>query len=123
MKLLVILLSLSFIMQQERGFKDEILAWINGKFNSPKTDILGKLKGHIKNELAEVLKEEFRKREELVSKVSVLHEHVHYYQNQVKELKCENGELDQYEKRLCVRVYGIPLVTRHLTWFLKKLCL
>ena len=70
-----------------------------------------------------MLKEEFRKREELESKVSVLHEHVHYYQNQVKELKCENGELEQCEKWLCVRVYGIPLVTGHLMWFLKKLCL
>ena len=73
-------------------FKDEILARIDKKFNSLKTDILTKLKDQIKNELGEVPKEEFRKREELESKVSVLQEHVHYYQNQLNEIKRENEE-------------------------------
>ena len=36
--------------------------------------------------------------------------HVHHYQNQVNELKRENEELEQYGRRLCVRVDGIPLV-------------
>ena len=60
---------------------------INEKFNSLKTDILAELKDQIKNVLAEVPKEEFRKREELESTVSVLQEHVRHYQNQVNELK------------------------------------
>ena len=62
-------------------FKDEILAWIDEKFNSLKTDILTELEDQIKNELAEVLKEEFRKRDALESTVSAIQEHVHYYQN------------------------------------------
>ena len=62
-------------------FKDEILARIDEKFNSLKTDILTELKNQIKNELAEVLKAEFRKRDALESTVSVIQEHVHYYQN------------------------------------------
>ena len=60
---------------------------INEKFNSLKTDILAELKDQIKNVLVEVPKEEFRKREELESTVSVLQEHVRHYQNQVNELK------------------------------------
>ena len=45
--------------------KDETLARINEKFNSLKANILTELKDQIINELAELLKEEFRKREEL----------------------------------------------------------
>ena len=45
--------------------KDETLARINEKFNSLKANILTELKDQIRNELAELLKEEFRKREEL----------------------------------------------------------
>ena len=82
-------------------FKDEILARINEKFNSLKTNILTELKDQIKNELAEVLKEDFRKKEELESTVSLLQEHVHYYQNQLHEIKRENEELQQYWRRLC----------------------
>ena len=43
-------------------FKDEILARTDEKFNLLKTDIFTELRDQIKNELAEVLKEEFRKR-------------------------------------------------------------
>ena len=74
-------------------FKDGILARIDEKFKSLKTDIVEELKDQIKNELAEVLKEEFNKREELESTVSVLQEFAHYYQNQVNELRHENEEL------------------------------
>ena len=87
-----------------------MLARIDEKFNSLKTDILTELKDQIKNELAEVFKEEFRKREELESTVSVLQEHVRYYKNQLNEIKHENEELEQYGRRLCVRIEGIPPV-------------
>ena len=46
-------------------FEDEILGRIDEKFNSLKSDILADLRDQIKNELAEVLKEEFEKKEEL----------------------------------------------------------
>ena len=45
-------------------YKDEILARIDEKFNSLETNILADLKDQIKNELAGVLKREFRKKEE-----------------------------------------------------------
>ena len=57
-----------------------------------KTDILTEFKDQIKNKLAEMLKEEFRKREELESTVSVLQKHVHYYQSQVNELKRKKNQ-------------------------------
>ena len=64
----------------------------------------------MKNKLAELLKEEFRKREELESTVSVLQD-VRYYQNQANESKYKNEELEQYGRRLCVRVDKVlPLI-------------
>ena len=92
------------------GFKDEILARIDEKFNLLKSDILAKLKDQIENELTEELKEESRKRAELESTVSVFQEHVDYYQNQMNKLKCVNEELEQCDRSLWVRVDGIPLV-------------
>ena len=91
-------------------FKNEILARTDEKFNLLKTDIFTELRDQIKNELAEVLKEEFRKRVELESTVSMLQEHVHYYQIQSNEIKRENKELEQYGRRLCVRIEGITSV-------------
>ena len=101
-----------------------MLARIDEKFNSLKTDILTELKDQIKNELAEVFKEEFRKREELESTVSVLQEHVRYYKNQLNEIKHENEELEQYGRRLCVRIeVFLRLKMRHPMRFLIKLYL
>ena len=53
-------------------FKDEILARSNEKFNALKTDVFAELKDQIKNELPQVLNEEFGKRKELESTVSML---------------------------------------------------
>ena len=91
-------------------FKDEILARTDEKFNLLKTDILTELRDQIKSELAEVLKEEFRKRVELESTVSMLQEHVHYYQIQSNEIKRENKKLEQYGRRVCVRIESITSV-------------
>ena len=57
-----------------------------------------------------MLKEEFRKREELELTTSVHQKHLHHDQNQVNELKRENVELETYDRGLCVRVDGIPSV-------------
>ena len=46
-------------------------------------------------------------KEELELTVSVLQEHVHYYQNQLNEIKRENEELEECGRRLCVRIEGI----------------
>ena len=40
----------------------------------------------------------------------MLQEHVHNYQNQLHEIKRENEELQQYGRRLCVRIEDIPSV-------------
>ena len=40
----------------------------------------------------------------------MLQEHVHYYQIQSNEIKRENKELEQYGRRLCVRIEGITSV-------------
>ena len=52
------------VTRKMNEYKDEILARIDEKFNSLETNILADLKDQIKNELAGVLKKEFRKKEE-----------------------------------------------------------
>ena len=52
------------VTRKVNEYKDEILARIDEKFNSLETNILADLKDQIKNELAGVLKKEFRKKEE-----------------------------------------------------------
>ena len=56
--------------------------------------------------------ENLEKEKSFESTVSVLQELVHYYQNQVNELKRENEELEQYGRSLCVRVDGIPSIDK-----------
>ena len=53
------------VTRKMNEYKDKILASINEKFNSLKTDILADLKDTTKNELAGVLIKEFRKKEKL----------------------------------------------------------
>ena len=91
-------------------FKDEILARTDEKFNSLKSNIIAGLKDQIKNELTEVIKQELRNREELESTVSMPREHIRYYQHQVNELKRKNEDLEQYGRRLFVRIEGISSV-------------
>lgn len=88
---------------------DEILAKLDEKFNALKGNILIELKDQLKNELADPLKEEFRKTAELELTVSVL-QHVHCYQKQLTKLNCENKQLEQYRRWLCVIVEGVPSV-------------
>ena len=97
------------VTRKMNEYKDEILARIDEKFNSLETNILADLKDQIKNELAGVLKKEFRKKEEQEQAISVLQEHVHY-QNQANEVKRENEEHEQYDRRLRVTNDGVPLV-------------
>ena len=52
--------------------KDEILSKIDDKYSEFKLDIFAELKQQLKIEVAEAFKNEFQKREELESTVSVL---------------------------------------------------
>ena len=89
-------------------FRDEILGRIDEKCNALKTNIFAEFNDHIKNALVELLKEEFKKRKELDSTVSLLQK-VHHYQNQANKLRRENKEPEQFD-RYCVRVDFILLV-------------
>ena len=40
----------------------------------------------------------------------MLQEHVKNYQKQVNELKDSQAELEQYGRRLCIRIDGVPMV-------------
>ena len=90
-------------------FKDEILTKIDEKFNDFKIAIIGEIRDQIKQNVSEALEKEIKKREELKSTICMLHEHVKKYQKQVNELKDRQNELEQYGRRLCIRIDGVPM--------------
>ena len=90
--------------------KDEILSKIDQKFNKLKLEFLSELKDQIKKEVSEAIKTETKKREEQESTVSLLQEHVKNFQKQVSGLECINEELEQYDRRLCLGIEGVPSV-------------
>ena len=90
--------------------KDEILSKIDAEFSEFKLEILAELKQQLKVEVAEVFKNELKKKEELEPTVSLLQQHVEICQNQVKEMQQANEELEQYGGRLCVRIDSVPTV-------------
>ena len=55
------------------------------------------------------LEKEIKKREELQSSVCMLQEHVKNYQEQVNELKASQDKLEQYGRRLCIRIDSVPV--------------
>ena len=59
------------VTRKMNEFKDEILARIDEKVIALKTNILAELKDQVKNELSEVLKEEYRKRETEIDSICV----------------------------------------------------
>ena len=90
--------------------KDEILSKIDQRYNKF-LEFLSELKDQIKKEVSEAIKTEIKKREELESTVFLLQEHVKNFQKQVLcILKCKNEELEQYGRRCCLRIEGVPSV-------------
>ena len=77
-------------------------------FVSFKSDFKNEIKDQIKNEVSEAIEVEIRKWEELESIVVVLQQHVKHFQKQMSVLQSENEELEQYGRRLCIRVEGVP---------------
>ena len=96
------------VTRKMADLKDEILSKIDQKFNELK--LLSELKDQIKKEVSEAIKTEIKKREELESTVSLLQEHVKNFQKQVSILECKNEELEQYGRRCCLRIEGVPSV-------------
>ena len=88
---------------------NEILAKIYEKFHNFKSDFINEIKDQIKNEVSEAIGVEIKKREELKSTVAVLQQHVRNFQKQMTVLQSENEELEQYGRRLCIRVEGAPI--------------
>ena len=95
------------VTRKMADLKDKILAKIDKKFREFKSDFITKIKDQIKNEVSEGIGAEIRKREELESTVAVLQQHVKNCQKQIMVLQSENEELEQYGRRLCIRV-GVP---------------
>ena len=89
--------------------RDENLTKIDKKFNDFKIAIIAEIRDQIKQEVSEALEKEIKKREELQSTVCKLQEHVKNYQKQVNELKESQDELEQYGRRLCIRIDGVPM--------------
>ena len=90
--------------------KDEILSKIDQKFNELKLEFLSELKDLIKIEVSEAIKTKIKKCEELESTAFLLQEYVKSFQKQVSVLECKNEELEQYGRRLYLRIEGFPPV-------------
>ena len=71
---------------------------------------MAELKQQFKIEVAEAFKNELKIKEVLESTVSVLQQHVEICQKQITEMQQANKELEQYGKRLCVGIDGVPTV-------------
>ena len=87
----------------------EILTKIDEKFNDFKITIIAGIREQIKQGVPKALEKEIKKREELESTVCMLQEHVKNYQKQVNELKASQNELEQYGRRLCIKIDGVPM--------------
>ena len=92
------------------NLKYEILSKIDEIISEFKIDILVELKQQLKIEVVEAFKNEQKIREELKSTVSLLQQHAKIWQNQITELQQEKEELEQYGRRLWVRIDGVPIV-------------
>ena len=98
------------VARKMADLKDEILSKIDQKFNELKLEFLSELKDEIKKEVSEAVKTEVKKHEELESTVPLLHKHVKNFQKQVSVLEYKNEKLEQYGRRLCLRIEGVPSV-------------
>ena len=88
--------------------KDDILSKIDDKFSEFKLDILAELKQQLKIEVAEAFKNELKKWEELEPIVPMFQQHIKICQNQITEMQQANEELEEYGRRFCVRIDGVP---------------
>ena len=96
------------VTRKMADLKDEILSKIDQKFNELKLEFLSELKDQIKKEVSEAIKTKIKKREKLESTVPLLQEHMKNFQKQVCILECKNKELEQYGRRCCFRIEGVP---------------
>ena len=96
------------VTRKMRDLKEEILAKIVEKFNEIKIGFLTEFKEQIKNEVAAAINNEIKKREELESTVAMLQQHVREYQKRINKLEVDSEELEQYGRKLCIRIEGVP---------------
>ena len=98
------------ITRKMSDLKEEILAKIEEKFQDFKSSLIAEIREQIKKEVSETLDKEIEKRKEFESTVSMLQEHVKLYQKQMNELKDKHDGLEQYGRRLCVRIDSVPSI-------------
>ena len=103
---------MSVVTRKMTDLKEEILAKIDEKFNKIKIDFLTEIKEQIKNEVAAAINNEIKKCEEIESTVAMLQQHVREYQKQINKLEDDSEELEQYGRRLCLRIEGVPSVEK-----------
>ena len=96
------------VTRKMTDLKNEMLAKIDGRCHEFKSDFINEIKDQIINEVSEATGVEIRKREELESTVAVLQQHDKHFQKQLLVLQSENKELEQYSRRLYIRIEGVP---------------
>jgi len=80
---------------------EDVIAHFNAKLSELKNELVDEIKKQILSEVKAILDKKDKKIEELCSTVAMLQEHV-------KVLKINVNDNEQYGRRLCLRVDGIP---------------
>ena len=94
------------------------------KFSSFKTELISKIKSEIKteiiNEVKQLITEQSKKIDELESTIEILRSQVDVFKNQNTQTKHE--ELEQYGRRVCLRVNGMEYVPHERSEDVLKKC-
>ena len=86
----------------------EVLEYIDKKFDEFKTSIVEEVSNELKKEVKSIMKLHLDSIEKLESTVSMLQQHVEILKQQTKINLNNNEELEQYGRRLCLRLDGMP---------------
>ena len=103
------------VTRKMTDLKEEILAKNDEKFNELKSDFLTEIRKQIKNWVTAATNNEMEKREELESTVSMLQQHVREYQKRINKLEDDGEELEQYCRRLCLRVDRVSTTDKEIS--------
>ena len=82
---------------------------VDKKFNDFKIAKIVELREEIKQELSEAVEKEIYKKKEPEPTACMLQEHAKNYRKQVNVLKCSQGEIEQYGRRLHIRIDAVPM--------------
>ena len=92
---------------------NEVSTLIEKKFDELKAhlthDLLITIKEEIKSQFQEIIKSQNEKVEKLESSVTLLQQHVKILKLQVDKNSIDTEEVEQYGRRLCLRIDGLPV--------------